>query len=758
MTRILTRNTRLRRVLSLWVTFAFVLSLTNVGFAAPAESPDDLVLPAAEAVAPQAEQGAPDQPPQDKEAPAEEPPVKPEEVPAEEPVVDSAPEPSVEAEPVTQEPEAPVHAEESLFEETAKTAAEAEPVVEPAAEPEAEPVVAAQSIVAPLALVTPDTVDGNPPLGPGGLRVDGAGTYTHTYMGVDIHITVTMLETDDGEEFAFTSDWPVVKVVAKGGREGANIYTYSPGLYSDTGLHAPLNPSGKWADISHIDFYFAVPEKIEVIKFHDLDGDGVHDEGEPTLDGWMIRLLKGDAVVDSGLTVDGKVMFGPVPAGAYSLDEVLAGGWMNTTPLPLEIVVPSSVSATSIKPDPEPEINVSTFSIGNRMIPDITKTFTLTYANAPVGAELFAVYNLVEGPDVEVALLPIGGGEFSGSVELPYGSVIESVMWKAVHGGMTYVLGSQPNIDEELLEDAVNRFTYTASVSGHKFGDLDADGIWDTSEIGLAGWTIGLYKATELVQPSALPAPAAGFELVAQTVTGPGGVYSFSGLLPGTYYVAEEMQTGWTMTVGPVGTFAVFNGTALTNLDFGNTEPVLPFTLFEFSKSANTTVAAPGDLVTYTLTYRLTTGSVAWTAPIPIIDDFDERYMTPVDVAGGVVADGKITWTDEADLLPGQVRTIVYTMRVIAGMPVGTTRIDNAALLNVQQGYRDDWAVTVQVAEPFAPFTPTEDPDEEPFAPFTESEEPFLPFTGGEAMLIVLAALAAGALGFTLRRLAVQAK
>lgn len=566
-------------------------------------------------------------------------------------------------------------------------------------------------------------------------------------MGVDIEITVTMSQTDDGEEFSFTSDWPVVKVVAKGGRVGANVYTYSPGVLSDSGLHAPLNPSEKWADISHIDFYFAVPEKIEVIKFHDFDGDGIHDEGEPTLNGWLIKLIKGDAVIDSGLTVDGKIVFGPVPPGAYALDEELAVGWMNTTPLPLEITVPGGVSATTIKPV-EPEINVSTFKIGNRLIPDVTKTFTLTYANAPEGAEFFAVYNLVEGPDVEVALLPVGGGQFSGSVELPYGSVIENVMWKALHGDKTYVLGSQMGIDEELVDDMLNTFTYSASVSGHKFGDVDADGIWDEGETGLAGWTIGLYRAVEMVQPSALPAPEAGFELVAQTVTGAGGAYSFSGLLPGTYYVAEELQPGWVMTVSPVGTFAVFNGTALTGLDFGNNEPVLPFTLFEFDKSADKTVAEPGELVTYTLTYRLTNGSAAWTAPIPVIDDYDERYMTPVDVAGGVVANGKITWTDEADLLPGQVRTIVYTMRVIEDMPIGTTDIDNIALLNVQQGYQDDWSVRVEVDEPFLPFTPEDE----------EDEEPFLPFTGGEGMLIVLAALAAGALGVTLRRLAMQAK
>ena len=30
----------------------------------------------------------------------------------------------------------------------------------------------------------------------------------------------------------------------------------------------------------------------------------------------------------------------------------------------------------------------------------------------------------------------------------------------------------------------------TATKSGHKFDDLDADGFWDAREPGLSGWTI----------------------------------------------------------------------------------------------------------------------------------------------------------------------------------------------------------------------------------------------------------------------------
>lgn len=709
MTRTLTRNSALRRGLSLWVAFAFVLSLTNVGFAVPVEAPEGEPAAVEEVVAPVPGDEAPgrDKKSEKNPKPVEEPAVQPAEEPAEEPQSEEpqsgeSPEPSEVADPVTPDPSG-------------------ESVERPSVKKAVKPVAAA-SVVAPLALVTPTEVDGNPPLGAGGLRIDESelpGTFTHTYMGVEITVTVTLSDTSDGEEFAFTSTYPVIKVVAKGGN-GANIYEYSPGVLADSGLHAPLNPSEKWADISHIDFYFVTPADVEVIKFHDLDGDGMHDDGEPTLDGWMIRLLQGDAVVDSGLTVGGKVVFDNIAPGVYHLDEVLADGWQNTTPLPKEIVVVPGQDAT--------------YKIGNRTIPDVEKTFSLTFEGAPAGVEFFAHYRLGEGGFVEVALAPVGDGVFTGSVELPYGSVIEEVVWLAKLGGMTYVLGSDVELEERLVEDITNRFTYTASIAGSKFGDDDADGTWDEGEVGLAGWTIGLYRAVPQVELAALPAPQPGFELVATTVTGPGGAYSFSGLLPGVYYVAEEMQDGWIQTLAPEGTFEVSNGTARTGLDFGNAEEILPFTAFEFDKSADKTVAETGDLITYTLTYRLAPDSAAWTDPIPVIDDYDERYVTPVDVAGGTVADGKITWVDNEDLLDGQERTIVYTMRVKTGLPVGTTIIDNVALLDVQQGYEDDWTVRVTVEE-------------------ADEEEPFLPFTGGEWMPLALAALAAAFLGITLRRL-----
>lgn len=1095
MTRILMRQSKMRKVLSLMVTLAFVLSLTNVGIAAEGDSSGDDVQ-VQEVV--QEEVDDSQEQADENDGPRGSRPV---EQPSEEAAGVTADVTEGDSEGDKPNGDKPKVKDEPSEDKVSSSEAHDDGDSNEGQDKKDLP-------------YDPAVVDGNPKLQEGGIRISSPGTFTHMVDGVEVTIEVCFYMTERGMEFSFSSSEPVVKVVAKGG-PNARVTEYG-GAMSDSGLHAPMVPSMKWAGISHIDFYFNVqdegdlPADIHVYKFNDLDGDTVQDEGEEFLNGWIIRLKQGDAVIDSGVTSDGHVMFGNVAPGEYTIDEVLTEGWQNTTTLPMAISVQSDTDAN--------------YCIGNRAIPveDVTKTFTLSYRNPPADAMFHAVYRLTGGEDVHVPLEPMGDGMFSASVELPAGSVIEMVRWAAdmpggviyvldeqqmrevinddltnsfaytseicgykfgdvdydgvwdenesglsgwtialymvgsdtpvattvtdtdgsygfdgllpgeyyvaeqmqdgwyqtcgpqgtfmvsdgtsipdlvfgnglsevapelftktfqlnyqqapwdaqfvayyrvqggemvavpllpngsgvftgsvqlpegavitdvawvaEAGGAEYVLGEELGISETITADLTNEFTYTSAIAGFKFGDVDADGVWDESEGGLAGWTIHLFRAGsdtpiasavteadgsysfegllpdgytvhevmqegwmqtagpegtipitngmlvvnanfgntavlpemvtktfsltyvgapegttmsawyrlvggELVEvplvamgagvyeasvelesgsviddvvwtaslggqaytlgeeldiDEALTADAvnaftytaslagskfgdtdadgvwdegelglAGWTInlfqegvegpVATAVTDAAGDYSFTGLLPDNYSMTETMQDGWVQTVAPLGAVAVVDGTAMADLDFGNNQPALPFTDFTFSKDADRTEANPGDLVTYALTYTLTADSDPWTAAIPIADNYDERYMTPVDVDGGVVADGQITWTDEVDMQPGESRSIVYTMRVIDDMPVGTTIVDNFAVLNVLQGFVDDWSVQVTVPEGFLPFT-----EDEP------SGDPFLPFTGSELGLLAAAALMASAGGGLLRWLGRQ--
>lgn len=51
-----------------------------------------------------------------------------------------------------------------------------------------------------------------------------------------------------------------ITVIVKGG-PASNIYNYGPGVDSDCGLHAPINPSGKPAALSNLTFCYNLKKK-----------------------------------------------------------------------------------------------------------------------------------------------------------------------------------------------------------------------------------------------------------------------------------------------------------------------------------------------------------------------------------------------------------------------------------------------------------------------------------------------------------------
>jgi hypothetical protein len=91
--------------------------------------------------------------------------------------------------------------------------------------------------------------------------------------------------------------------------------------------------------------------------------------------------------------------------------------------------------------------------------------------------------------------------------------------------------------------------TVEASISGLKWNDLNGDGIKQSNEPGLQGWTINLYQddSDGTFEPGT-------DKLYATATTDASGNYIFSaaaGTLPvlrGTYFVEEVQQTGWIAT------------------------------------------------------------------------------------------------------------------------------------------------------------------------------------------------------------------
>ena len=104
------------------------------------------------------------------------------------------------------------------------------------------------------------------------------------------------------------------------------------------------------------------------------------------------------------------------------------------------------------------------------------------------------------------------------------------------------------------------------SISGHVFADTNANGIEDTNERRLIGWSVYLDTNDNAELDPGEPS----------TVTDSAGAYAFTGLAPGSYRVAEILHDGWTRT-SPAGSgiHTVMLGSAqhLGEIDFGVQPP-----------------------------------------------------------------------------------------------------------------------------------------------------------------------------------------
>src|SRR4029079_13303309 len=87
-----------------------------------------------------------------------------------------------------------------------------------------------------------------------------------------------------------------------------------------------------------------------------------------------------------------------------------------------------------------------------------------------------------------------------------------------------------------------------ATKTGTKFNDLNANGVKDAGEPGLAGWVIRAYKDTN----GNGSLDAGETTIAASDTTNASGVYTLT-LDPGKYVVCEVAQAGWTQSK-PTGT------------------------------------------------------------------------------------------------------------------------------------------------------------------------------------------------------------
>ncbi len=325
------------------------------------------------------------------------------------------------------------------------------------------------------------------------------------------------------------------------------------------------------------DFGNWLPTSIEGYKFHDLDANGLWDDGEPGLPDWQIFVdLDQDGVFDVGEPSDmtdtnGHFIIEGLAPGNYVVREVLQVDW------------------TQSYPDPDGYYRVTLASGGHRgeiIFGNWTPASIEGYKFEDMDAngvwdvvepalEGWTVFVDYDGDGVldpgEPTDVTDGTGYYSMSGVMPGTYDVHEVLqagWNQSRGDFTVTFVSGERYGAEGEYDFGN--WQPISIDGYKFEDTNANGVWDAGEPGLPGWKIIL--AGNMGGPNGL--------FYADTYTNANGYYEFSNLPPAQYLVMEELVSGWTQSYPALGYWDVTLGSRETperSLDFGNWSPIDPY-------------------------------------------------------------------------------------------------------------------------------------------------------------------------------------
>lgn len=292
--------------------------------------------------------------------------------------------------------------------------------------------------------------------------------------------------------------------------------------------------------------------------WRDSDGDGRQDAGEIGVPGVTVRLYTSAGTFAGQTTTDasGYYSFTNLAAGSFYLVFSLPGGYAFS---------PQDVGADTQDSDPNPATGQTapfTLTTGQS---DLTRDAGLTPL-ATIGDYVWIDMNMDGIQGVSEA----GLGGVTVNLYGPQGNLVDSTMTNAsgyyeftdVPPGDYYVDFGLPagygftaqdqGADDGLDSDAsptngqTSLFTVVdgqddltrdagsiplAAIGDRVWRDTDADGIQDAGESGYAGVTVRLYDELG--------------NLVATTTTGATGIYQFTSIMPGSYYLEFVPPSGW---------------------------------------------------------------------------------------------------------------------------------------------------------------------------------------------------------------------
>jgi len=294
-----------------------------------------------------------------------------------------------------------------------------------------------------------------------------------------------------------------------------------------------------WDDV---DVFIEVdePEKpkgaIEGYKWLDLNGDGQNDQDEPALESITIQLWRGGQLIATAITgQDGHYEFKDLEVGAYTVKEIVPEGYYATSPDNVEVIVEAE------KTKQVDFLNAEYARVSGNKLLDSD------------GSPLAGVEFVLEGDDFLEEVKSDTSGNFDFGWLMPG----DYVLYEKVPEGYYPVTSVERHLELANGDHAIEKFRNDrfASISGHKWLDLNGDGIHQEGESALSGVKIILE----------------GEDVYLKAVTDENGIYSFEELYPGAYMVSEEVPAGYYAT-GAVEVGFQLNAGEEKEIDFLNAE------------------------------------------------------------------------------------------------------------------------------------------------------------------------------------------
>ncbi|OPY54449.1 MAG: Cna protein B-type domain protein [Methanosaeta sp. PtaU1.Bin112] len=268
------------------------------------------------------------------------------------------------------------------------------------------------------------------------------------------------------------------------------------------------------------------------MKFEDLNGNGAKDAGEPGVSGWTIKLMKEGTTVASRVTAaDGSYSFTGIAPGSYTVEEAAQSGWTQSYPSTSDSYPVTLVSGVS-GPTNLDFGNFRTTGFSGMKFDD--RNGNGAKDSGEPGLAGWTIRLMKEGTEAASTVTAADGTYSFVGIE-PGSYTVEEVAqvgWaQSYPASGTHPLNLVSGVPGPTNLDFGNY--WSTVLSGMKFEDMNGNGLKESDEPGLAGWTIRLMKE--------------GAE-VDSTVTAADGSYSFKGVVPGSYTVEEVAQAGWTQT------------------------------------------------------------------------------------------------------------------------------------------------------------------------------------------------------------------